>query len=173
MQVATQWKAVRRDSRRGITVAGVSAVVLCGIALTRTACGSPANPAATASDVSDTRFVADLEQKALIANPKEQSLLYADLADCMTTLAGRQIADGQFEKAEATLQKLETYTAKMESNFAQSKSLKKTELLLHLTNRHLTDVARAASQDMKPHVQEALQRLNAAQASLLVVIFAK
>ena len=168
MHVATRWSAVTRNARKGL-----GAVVMCGMMFTGVAFGAvPASPAAVA-DVLDLRLIADLEQRAMSANPKEQSFLYADLADRMTILASKQLADGEFEKAEATLHKLETYTAKMESNFEQSKSLKKTELMLHTTNRRLTDMARAASQDMKPHVQAALLRLNAAQASLLSAIFAK
>ena len=91
----------------------------------------------------------------------------------MTLLASHQMADGEIEKAQETLKHLEDCTAKMESNFQQSKSLKKTEMLLHMTNRRLTDMTRAASYDMKPQVQEALKRLNSAQTSLLAVIFAK
>ena len=88
-------------------------------------------------------------------------------------LAGKQLADGEVEKAEATLERMEACTAKMESNFQQSKSLKKTELLLHTPNRRLSDMVRAADMDAKPHVQSALKRLNVAQTSLLAMIFEK
>ncbi len=91
----------------------------------------------------------------------------------MSVLAGKQLADGEVEEAEATLDRMEACTAKIESNFQQSKSLKKTELLLHMTNRRLSDMVRAAGMDAKPHVQSALKRLNTAQTSLLAIIFAK
>ncbi len=151
------------------------AAICCGLLLG----GLPAfavTPAATLSappDGIDMHLVADLEQRALSGKPAEQAFLYADLADKMTLLASHQIAEGQIEEAEATLVKLEACTARMETNFQQSKSLKKTELLLHMTNRRLTDMVRAASYDMKPHVQSALQRLNVAQNALLALIFAK
>ena len=165
MHVATRWSAVSRGARLGMCVA------LCGGALVtlplRAAAGDP--PAVPF----DLHLMADLELRAGAANPKEQAYLYADLADRMTLLADRQIADGEVEKAGETLKKLEAYTAKMESNFQQSKSLKKTEMMLHLTNRRLTDMARVASADVKPQVQQALKRLNSAQTSLLAVIFAK
>ena len=165
MHVVTRWKVVTRNARKGM-----GAVAVCGMMATPFACAATS---AAQAYVPDTHMMADLEQRAMMANPREQTLLYADLADKMTLLASRQIADGEIENAEATLQKLELCTAKMESNLQQSKSLKKTELLLHTTNRRLTDMARAASSEVKPHVQTALQRLNAAQASLLVAIFAK
>lgn len=164
MHVASRSNAIVRGARRS---AGV--VLCCGILLTGTAMAAPAGPL----DLLDLHLVAELEQRALLANPREQSFLYADLTDRMTMLASRQIADGEFDKAEATLQRLEAFTARMENNFTQSKNLKKTELLLHSTNRRLTDMARAASVDMKPHVQDALKRLNLAQASLLATMFAK
>ena len=166
MHVATRLKVISQGALQGM-----SAAVLCGVIVAGTGIARAATPAA-AVDL-ELHLIAELEQHALLASPREQAFLYADLADRMTLLASRQIADGELEKAEATLEKLEACTAKMESNFAQSKSLKKTELLLHLTNRRLTDMARAASSDMKPHVQEALARLNVAQASLLATIFAK
>ena len=166
MHVVTRWTGMMRGARKGI-----GAVMFCGMMVSGSA--HAATPPAPGTVDLDLHLIASLEERALQANPREQAFLYADLADRMTLLAGRQIADGEIEKAEATLEKLEAYTAKMETNFAQSKSLKKTELLLHLTNRHLTDMARAASADVKPHVQEALARLNVAQASLLATIFAK
>lgn len=169
MHVALRFTVMARGARKGM-----GAVVFCGMILSASVFPAQAATPAVAGAIDlDLHLIADLEQRALLANPREQAFLYADLADRMTLLASRQIAEGEMEKAEATLEKLEACTAKMETNFAQSKSLKKTELMLHLTNRRLTDMARAASTDMKPHVQEALARLNVAQASLLATIFAK
>ena len=169
MHVATRWINVRRVTRNRLMLGGFGAILLCILVGAMPAVAAPTGR----GDVADLQAIADLEQRAVAANPREQAFLYADLADRMTLLAGRQIADGEIEKAAATLKKLEDCTARMESNFQQSKSLKKTELLLHMTNRRLTDMARAASADMKPQVQSALARLNVAQASLLVAIFAK
>ncbi len=165
MHVAASLSAVSRVVRLHLVVA------LCGgflvvMPMHAAAAGPPPGTL-------DLHIVADLEVKASAANPREQAFLYADLADKMSLLASRQMADGELEKAEETLQQLEACTAKMESNFRQSKSLKKTEMLLHTTNRRLTDMTRAASSDMKPHVQDALKRLNLAQTSLLATIFAK
>lgn len=134
-----------------------------------------ARPAAAAGavDVVDAHLLTELEQRALSANAKEQAFLYADLADKLSALAGKQMADGDVDQAEATLEHMEACTAKMESNFQQSKSLKKTELLLHMTHRRLSDMVRAASMDAKPHVQSALKRLDTAQTALLAMIFSK
>jgi len=163
MQPSTRWNAVVKSARRG-----VGAAVCCGAMMSST----PARAADPPPSL-DMQQILDMEQRASTANPKEQAFLYADLADKMTVLASRQIAEGEIEKAEATLERMEAATTKMEGGLKESKSLKKTELLLHLTNRRLTDMARAASYDVKPHVQAALKRLNLAQTSLLAVIFAK
>ncbi len=163
MHVAVCLRAVKMGARKGLRVA-----VCCGVVF-----GSVRAYAASGAEVLDAQALTSLEQRASSANIREQALLYAELADKMTLLAGKQIADGQVEEAEQTLVKIEACTAKMESGLQQSKSLKKTELLLHMTNRRLSDMVRAASMDVKPHVQDALKRLNTAQSSLLALIFAK
>lgn len=162
--------ACLRSFRQG-AIKAFCAAVCCGVlfgAMPACAAEAPAPPNGL-----DLHLVADLEQRASLANPKDQAFLYADLLDKMTVLASRQIAEGEIEKAYATLEEIKACTAKMESGLAQSKSLKKTELMLHMTDRRLNDMARAASSDVKPEVQEALKRLNTAQTSLLAVIFAK
>ena len=151
---------------------GLRAAVACTVLVSSAAIPRVAN-AASGAEAIDSHTLSELERRALTANAKEQAFLYADLADKMSVLAGKQLADGEVEEAEATLDRMEACTAKMESNFQQSKSLKKTELLLHMTNRRLSDMVRAAGMDAKPHVQSALKRLNTAQTSLLAIIFAK
>ena len=167
MHVVVSCKTTWVHARSGLRVVLASTVLSGCVAM-----AIPAH-AASGADGIDAKLLNDLEQRAVAANIREQAFLYADLADKLSVLAGKQLADGDEEDAEATLQHMESCTAKMESNFQQSKSLKKTELLLHMTNRRLSDMVRAAGMDAKPHVQEALKRLNAAQTSLLAMIFAK
>ena len=122
----------------------------------------------------DSSLIASLELRAQQASPREQVQMYADLADKISLLASKEIAEGEEEKAEATLHQLEACTAQLESGLQRdSKGLKKTEMLLHTTNRRLTDLVRSASGDMKPMVQSALQRLDQAQTALLSAVFAK
>lgn len=122
----------------------------------------------------DSAMIASLQLRAQQASPREQVQMYADLADKISLLATREIAEGEEEKAEATLHQLEACTAQLESNLQRdSKGLKKTELLLHTTNRRLTDLVRLASGDMKPMVQNALKRLDKAQTALLSAVFEK
>ena len=115
---------------------------------------------------------ASLQLRAQQASPREQVQMYADLVDKISLLASKEVADGEMDKAEATLHQLEACTAQMETNLQRdSKGLKKTEMMLHNTHRRLTDLVRSASGDMKPMVQSAVSRLDHAQTTLLGAIF--
>ncbi len=120
----------------------------------------------------DARAIADLESRALHADPREQVQIYADLADKISLVAAKQIAEGDAEAAERTLHQFESASAAIESDLLKnSKGLKKTEVLLHTTHRRMADLGRAASGDMKPVVLNALHRLDKAQTALLGMIF--
>jgi hypothetical protein len=122
----------------------------------------------------DAQMIATLQIRAQQAAPREQVQLYADLADKISLLVTREIAEGDEEKAQAALQQLEACTAEIESGLHRdSKGLKRTELLLHTTNRRLADLVRSASGDMKPVVASALKRLDQAQTTLLSAVFEK
>ena len=132
-------------------------------------------PSARAADpgvMIDSTLIASLQLRAQHASPREQVQMYADLVDKISLLASRQVADGEMEKAEATLHQLEACTAQIESGVQRdTKNLKKTELLLHNTHRRMTDLVRSASGEMKPMVQSAVSRLEHAQTTLLSAVF--
>jgi|GEM_PF-1551746 len=122
----------------------------------------------------DSALIATLQIRAEQAPLRDRVQLFADLADKITLLASRQIADGNDEQAQATLKQLEACTAQLQDTIQlNSKGLKKTEVMLHLTNRRLKDLVRAASGNMKPMVQSALMRLNQTQTTLLSAVFSK
>ncbi len=122
----------------------------------------------------DARLIATLQVKAQQAPARDQVQMYADLADKISMLASKQIADGEEEAARETLHQLEVCTAVIESGLsADSRGLKKTELLLHTTRRRLTDMVRSGSGEIKPLVQGAMQHLDKAQTALLGAIFEK
>jgi hypothetical protein len=122
----------------------------------------------------DARMIATLQVRAQQAQPRDQVQMYADLADKISMLASKQIADGEEQAALETLHQLEACTAVIESGLSgNSHGLKKTEMLLHMTNRRLTDMVRSGSGEMKPLVQNALKHLDKAQTALLGAIFEK
>ncbi len=147
------------------------AVVFCTAFCLAGASVLPARAASGALPV-DTAVIASLQLRAQQASPREQVQLYADLVDKISLLASREIADGELDKAEATLHQLESCTAQIESGLQRdSKNLKRTEMLLHDTHRRLTDLVRSASGDMKPMVQSAVAHLEHVQTALLSAVF--
>ena len=124
--------------------------------------------------VPDEQLLATMELRAQQSNPRDQAFLYADLADKMSLLLSKQMRDGDIQRAELTMQRMEHYSELIENDVKQnSKGLKKAEMLLHDTNRRLTDIARSVSGDLRPRVQESIKRLDNAQRSLLTQVFSK
>jgi hypothetical protein len=122
----------------------------------------------------DAHLIATLQLKAQQAQPRDQVQMYADLADKISMLASKQIADGEEEAAQETLHQLEACTAVIEGGLsANSRGLKKTEVLLHTTDRRLKDMVRAGSGDIRPMIQSALKHLDKTQTALLGAIFQK
>ncbi len=128
--------------------------------------------ASAPGELIDTTMIATLTMRAQQAAPRDQVQMYADLVDKISVLASRQITDGDVDAAEKTLHELEACSAVIEQGLQRdSRGLKKTEMLLHTTNRRLSDMVRSASGDMKPMVQAALKQLDKAQTALLSAVF--
>lgn len=122
----------------------------------------------------DRAAITMLEEKALTAPMQERAMLYTQLAEQLALLAGQQIKSGEERQAEQTLMRMEQCTQQMQQQLSSnSKNLKQAELHLHDTERRMRDMVRLASSSMKPKVQTALLQLNAAQRSLLLLLFAK
>jgi hypothetical protein len=162
MQIAVRPSPIHLDQSRAMLCVGIVGLLM----------AVPYVAHAADSVVVDPSLIASLQLRAQQASPREQVQIYADLVDKISLLASQEVADGETEKAEATLHQLEACTAQMETNLQRdSKGLKKTEMLLHNTHRRLTDLVRSASGDMKPMVQSAVSRLDHAQTTLLSAIF--
>jgi hypothetical protein len=143
-------------------------------------CGAMAfaSPLAHAADnnvmLVDAHMIATLQLRAQQAEPRDQVQMYADLADKISMLASKQIADGEEEAAQETLHQLDTCTAVIEAGLsANSRGLKKTEMLLHTTDRRLANMVRSGSYEMKPLVQNAMKHLDHAETALLSAVFQK
>jgi hypothetical protein len=122
----------------------------------------------------DAHMIASLQLRAQQAEPRDQVQMYADLADKISMLASKQIADGEEEAAQETLHQLDSCTAVIEAGLsANSRGLKKTEMLLHTTDRRLANMVRSGSYEMKPLVQNALKHLDHAETALLSAVFQK
>jgi hypothetical protein len=147
---------------------GLGAAVCSGLILALT----PACRAAELTPPLDSRAVAALVTRAQEAPLRDRVQIYADLADKIAQIAAKEIADGDETEAQTTLQQFEACAAQLQTELARdSKGLKKTEMLLHTTNRRLSDMVRSASGDMKPTVLQALKHLNNVQTALLGAVF--
>jgi len=91
--------------------------------------------AAGGADIAFTpEMVQQLEQRASEAKPREQCFLYAELVHVMTQKAGKELSDGDSEKAASTLKQIDKYAHLIHINLARdTKRLKNAEMLIHNT----------------------------------------
>lgn len=120
----------------------------------------------------DAQAISDLEARALQANPRDQCFLYTELVSGMTELAGKQILEGDIEKASATLKRVEHYSQLIHLGLARdTKRLKNAEMLMHHTTFRLNEILHKASADDRPTLQSTLKQLNNIQDELLTQVF--
>lgn len=145
-----------------------------GIGILATLAISPrANAAAAGDTLLDVGAIAQLEQHAEAAAPRERAVLLTELADRLTVLAAAQLKSGDFDQASLTLDKVESCAQKIDASLDnKSKDIKKAEMRLHETQRRLTDLIRAVGSDVKPRLQATLARINQTQRSFLAILFA-
>lgn len=122
--------------------------------------------------VPDAAFIAQLEQRAEQAKPKEQCFLYTELVHDLTVLAGKQLREGDVDHASLTLKGVEHYAQLIHLGLAQdTKRLKNAELLMHHTTRRLGEFLHAASSDDRPVLEATLKQLDQVQDELLTQVF--
>lgn len=120
----------------------------------------------------DEQALTQLEQRAEQANPREQCFLYTELVSAMTEIAGKQILDGDTDRASVTLKKVAKYAEMIHMNLARdTKRLKNAEMLMHHTTYRLNEYLHRASSEDRPTLQAALKQLNQVQNELLTQVF--
>ncbi len=131
--------------------------------------------AASANEVlPDAAALGQLEQQAMAAQPREQCFLFSELVHDLTEQAGREIAQGQEEQAQATLKHTEIVLAKMHIAVQQdAKRLKNAEIIMEHSSRRLSDMLHVASEASRGAVASTLQKLNVLHSELLAQVFAK
>ncbi|MDE3104043.1 MAG: hypothetical protein KGK08_02610 [Acidobacteriota bacterium] len=135
----------------------------------------PAAHAATFDEsIPTAQTLQQLEQQALQADPREQIFLYTQLVHSMTELAGRQLLEGDADRASATLKQVARYVQLIHVGLARdSKRLKNAQLLMHHTTVRLNDFLHAASGDDRDTLQATLKQLDSVQDELLNQVFAR
>ena len=132
---------------------------------------APAHAAAIDESISP-EGLAQLEQRASLANPREQCFLYTELVHAMTEKAGKEISDGDTEQAAATLKKVNVYAHLIHINLAKdTKRLKNAEMLMHHTTYRLAEYLHLVSGDEKVTVQATLKQLDQVNDEILTQVF--
>ena len=117
-------------------------------------------------------IIAQLEQRASQAKPREQCFLYTELVHMMTEKAGREISDGDTDQAAATLKLVNQYAHMIHMNLANdTKRLKNAEMLMHHTTFRLGEYLHFVSGDDKVTVQATLKQLDQVNDELLAQVF--
>ena len=89
----------------------------------------------------------------------------------MTELAGKQMLDGDIEKASATLKRVEHYSQLIHLGLARdTKRIKDAEMLMHHTTFRLDEILHKASADDRATLQSTLKQLNSLQDELLTQV---
>jgi hypothetical protein len=141
-------------------------IILCAFAT------PPARAAAIDDSVPAPEYIAQLEQRAAQAKPREQCFLYAQIVHGMTQLAGKQFSEGDFEHASATLQKINHYGQLIHNNMTNdTKKLKDAEMLMQHTTSHLGQYLRQASADDQAALKATLVQLEHVHDELLTQVF--
>ena len=124
------------------------------------------------SIVLDEQALLQLEQRAQQANPREQCFLYTELVSALTEAAGKQLLDGDTDRASASLKKISQYAQLIHMNLARdTKRLKNAEMLMHHTTYRLNEYLRRASTEDRPTLQATLKQLSMVQNELLAQVF--
>ena len=148
------------------------ALHLASFSLLSTLCFTLPAHATAASDSQEA--LAQLEERANQASPREQCFLYAQIVHTMTEQAGQQIADGDTEQAAATLQQVNHYARLIHLNLAHNaKRLKDAEELIHNTTYRLAECLHLVSGPDKATVQDTLKQLDQVNDELLTQVFAQ
>ena len=161
---------LRRPLR--LTYRSSPALCLASFGLLSTLCLTVPARAAADEAIPSPEIIAQLEQRASQANPREQAFLYTELVHTMTAKAGKEISDGETEEAAQTLKKVNIYAHLIHVNLARdTKRLKNAEMLMHNTTYRLGQYLHLVSGDDKATVQDTLKQLDQVNDEILSQVF--
>jgi hypothetical protein len=124
--------------------------------------------------VPDQQSIDALEAKAVLAQPREQCFLYAELMHEMTEFSVRQYAAGEVEKAEGMLKRVQLLARKIHLSVGDdNRRLKNAEILLRHTAFRLTEMLHASSYEDRPLVEQTLAQVTQVQTEAMLQVFRK
>jgi hypothetical protein len=146
------------------------AAVLLPLSFTFAPCAL-AHPSSVDNNLPDAQALAQLEIKAQQAGPRDQCFLYTELVHTMTEIAGRQMLDGDIDKASDTLKKVNHYAQLIHMDLASnSKRIKNAEMLMHHTTYRLGEYLRRASGEDRDTLKATLKQLDQVHSELLAEV---
>ena len=90
----------------------------------------------------------------------------------MTVAAGKQMLDGETERASLTLKRVEHYAGLIHMGLAKdTKRLKNAEMVMHKTTYRLSEFLHQASTEDKATLEATLKHLDTVQNELLDQVF--
>lgn len=133
---------------------------------------TPTVYAASKDEVPSPAVLAELEQRASQANPREQCFLYTQVVHAIVEKAGKELADGDTQQANATLKLASQYAHLIQTSIVKdTKRLKNAEELMHHTTYKLGQYLHLVSPDDKPTVQATLTQLDRVNDDMLNQVF--
>ena len=121
----------------------------------------------------DAAALQQLEQRAEHAEAREQAFLYTELVQAYTQMAGKEMAAGNIEQANASLKRIQQFTARIHGGLAKNtKKLKDAEMLMHAATFRLKQCLRAASDEDQPAIASTIKELDKVHEELLAQVFA-
>jgi hypothetical protein len=146
------------------------AAVLLPLSFTLAPCAL-AYPSSVDNNLPDAQALAQLELRAQQAGPRDQCFLYTELVHTMTEIAGRQMLNGEIDKASDTLQKVNHYAQLIHMDLANnSKRIKNAEMLMHQTTYRLAEYLRKASAEDQDTLKATLKQLDKVHDELLAEV---
>jgi hypothetical protein len=122
----------------------------------------------------DQQSIDALQAKILLAQPREQCFLYAELVHEMTEFSLRQYAAGDGEKAAGLLKQVQGLAHKIHLSMSEdNKRLKNAQILLRHTAFRLTEMLHNSSLEDQPLVAQTLAQVNQAQDEAMLQVFRK
>jgi hypothetical protein len=122
----------------------------------------------------DQHTIDDLKAKALLAQPRDQYFLYAEIVHQMTELSLRQYAAGDQEKASALLKNIQEFAHKIHLSVPNdNKRMKDAEMLLRHTTFRLNEMLHTSSFEDRPLVAETLSQVSQIQTETMMEVFRK
>lgn len=137
-------------------------------------CVAPACASSLDDKAVDQDTINALQGKILLAQPREQCFLYAELVHQMTELSMHQYASGDGDKAVVMLKQVQELAHKIHLSMSEdNKRLKNAQILLRHTAFRLTEMLHNSSLEDRPVLAQTLAQVSKAEDEAMLQVFRK